>query len=147
MMAVTGSTLVPDAASMTALPSPFRLALTAWVTPEMYTRPVPDEPRMTVPTLPLRMMSPVLPQGNALMTLTDFELPSLPVPFTRRTDSSMPILQLWTMLPVLGEQGAAYESEAPSTASRAAPSSVLQVCRCALLGSAKGICTMHWPVI
>lgn len=42
------------------------LALTAWETPDTYTRPVPEEARITVPTLPLNTMLPVLAQPSTL---------------------------------------------------------------------------------
>lgn len=63
--AVTGCT-APDAASMTAVPRPSRLAVTAWVTPDTYTAPVPDDVSITVPTLPPKMRFPVLGEPHML---------------------------------------------------------------------------------
>ena len=58
---------VPDAASMTAVPRPSRLALTAWVTPNTYTAPVPDDVSITVPTFPPKIRFPVLPQPHSCL--------------------------------------------------------------------------------
>lgn len=58
---------LPDAASMTAVPRPSRLVVTAWVTPDTYTAPAPDDASATVPTLPLKTRFPVLPKPHIMV--------------------------------------------------------------------------------